>query len=70
MGRPLGIDFSWILVDLGNQDGAKLGGKVDKKSIQKGIQKQLRKSRRLGRLWAASWPPPGSILASKIEENR
>ena len=39
MGRPLGIDFPWILVDFGGQNGAKLGGKINKKLIQKGIRK-------------------------------
>ena len=39
LGRHLGIDFSWILVDLGGQVGTKLGSKIDKKSIQNGIEK-------------------------------
>ena len=38
MGRPLGIDFPWILVDVGGQNGAKLGGKINKKSIQQLIK--------------------------------
>ena len=48
LGRYLGIDFSWSLVDFGGQVGAKLGSKIDKKSIQKGIEKQMPKRRRLG----------------------
>ena len=28
MGRPLGIHFSWILVDFGGQDGIKLAPKI------------------------------------------
>ena len=28
MGRHLGIDFLWILVDLGGQDGAKLDSEI------------------------------------------
>ena len=55
MGRHLGIDFSWILVDFGSQVGAKLGSKIDKKSIQKGIEKQMPKRRRLGGVLEASW---------------
>ena len=39
LGRHLGIDFSWILVDFGGQVGTKLGSKIDKKSIQNGIEK-------------------------------
>ena len=35
MARHLGIDFSWILIDLGGQVGAKLGSKIDQKSIKK-----------------------------------
>ena len=54
LGRHLGIDFSWILVDFGGQDGAKLGSKIDKKSIQKGIEKQIPKKRRLGGVLKAS----------------
>ena len=45
MGRHLGIDFSWILVDFGGQVGTKLGSKIDKKSIRKGIKKEMRKRR-------------------------
>ena len=55
MGRYLGIDFSWILVDLGSQVGAMLGSKIDQKSIQKAIEKQIRKRRRLGGVLEASW---------------
>jgi len=39
LGRPLGIDFSWILFDFGGQDGAKLGGSIDEKSIPKCLPK-------------------------------
>ena len=38
MGRPLGIDFSWILVDFEGQVGAMLGSKIDQNSIQGGIE--------------------------------
>ena len=55
MRRHLGIDFSWILVDLGSQVGAMLGSKIDQKSIQKAIEKQIRKRRRLGGVLEASW---------------
>ena len=55
MGRYLGIDFSWILIDFGGQDGAKLGTNIDRKSIQKGIEKQMPKRRRLGGILEASW---------------
>ena len=63
MGRYLGIDFSWILVDLGSQVGAMLGSKIDQKSIQKAIEKQIRKRRRLGGVLEASW-------VSKIHRTR
>ena len=43
MGRPLGIHFSWILVDFGGQDGAKLVPKSNK-SISRGIKKGMPKS--------------------------
>ena len=43
MRRHLGIDFSWILMDLGGQVGPMLGSKIDPKSIQKAIEKQIRK---------------------------
>ena len=61
LGRYLGIDFSWILVDLGGHVGATLGLKIDKKSIQKGIEKQMRKRRRKNRQRSASW----AVLARK-----
>ena len=61
MERPLGIDFSWIFLDFGGQDGSKLGGKINKKSIPKAIKKHMPKNRRLGRLLGASWPPLGAI---------
>ena len=43
MGRHLGIDFSWILVDLGSQVGLKLGSKIDLKSIQKALRNRCEK---------------------------
>ena len=61
LGRYLGIDFSWILVDFGGQVGAKLGSKIDKKSIQKGIEKQMRKRRRKNRQRSASWGVLGRL---------
>ena len=48
MGRHLGIDFSWILVDFEGQVGAMLGSKIDQNSIQEGIEKRMRKRERLG----------------------
>ena len=48
MGRHLGIDFSWILVDFEGQVGAMLGSKIDQNSIQAGIEKRMRKRKRLG----------------------
>ena len=48
MGRHLGIDFSWILVDFEGQVGAMLGSKIDQNSIQEGIEKRMRKRKRLG----------------------
>ena len=62
MERPLGMDFSWIFLDFGGQDGPKLGGKINKKSIQKGIKKHMPKSSRLGRLLDASGPLLGRLL--------
>ena len=57
MGRHLGIDFSWILVDIGGQVGAMLGSKIDQKSIQERFEKRMRKRRRLGGVLEASWGP-------------
>ena len=48
MGRHLGIDFSWILVDFEGHVGAMLGSKIDQNSIQEGIEKRMRKRKRLG----------------------
>ena len=48
MGRHIGIDFSWILIDFGGQVGAKLGSKIDKKSTQNSIEKHMARRRRLG----------------------
>ena len=47
MGRHLGIDFSWILVDFECQVGAMLGSKIDQNMIQECIKKQMRKIKRL-----------------------
>ena len=55
MGRHLGIDFSWILVDFEGQVGAMLGSKIDQNSIQEGIEKRMRKRKRLGGVFWASW---------------
>ena len=54
MGRHLGIDFSWILVDFEGQVGAMLGSKIDQNSIQEGIEKRMRKRKRLGGVLEAS----------------
>ena len=62
MGRHLGIDFSWILVDLGGQVGAMLGSKIDQNSIQEGIEKRMRKRKRLG---GVSEAPAGGFDASR-----
>ena len=35
MAKHFGIDFSWILIDLGGQVGAKLESSIDQKSINK-----------------------------------
>ena len=35
MGRHLGIDFSWILVDFGRQVGRETGAKIDPKRHRK-----------------------------------
>ena len=55
MGRHLGIDFSWILVDFEGQIGAMLGSKIDQTSIQEGFEKRIRKRRRLGGVLEACW---------------
>ena len=62
MGRHLGIDFSWILVDFEGQVGAMLGSKIDQNSIQEGIEKRMRKSKRLDGVFEA---PGGRFDASK-----
>ena len=38
MGRHLGIDFSWILVDFEGQVGAMLGSKIEENSTQEAIE--------------------------------
>ena len=62
MGRHLGIDFSWILVDFEGQVGAMLGSKIDQNSIQEGIEKRMRKRKRLGGVLEA---PGGGVDASR-----
>ena len=62
MGRHLGIDFSWILVDFEGQVGAMLGSKIDQNSIQEGIEKRMRKRKRLGGVLEA---PGGGFDASR-----
>ena len=62
MGRHLGIDFSWILVDFEGQVGAMLGSKIDQNSIQEGIEKRMRKRKRLGAVLEA---PGGGFDASR-----
>ena len=59
MGRALGIDFSWILLDFGRQVGAKLASKIDPKTIQKGFKKIMENKRHL----EASWRRLGAVLA-------
>ena len=63
MGRPLGIDFSWILVDFGGQDGAKLAGKIEPRTIKKTVENAMKKEgileaswRRLGPSWGRLGP--------------
>ena len=63
MGRHLGIDLFWILVDFGSRVGAKLLSKIyknDAKSIHKGIENkgienQIPKRRRLGGVLELVW---------------
>ena len=62
MGRHLGIDFSWILVDFEGQVGAMLGSKIEENSIQEGIEKRMRKRKRLGAVLEA---PGGGFDASR-----
>ena len=59
----LGIDFSWIFVDVGSQVGAKLASKIDKKSIQKSVEKEMARRRRLGSVLEPFW-------SSKIHRTR
>ena len=67
MGRHLGIDFSWILVDFEGQVGAMLGSKIEKNSIQEGIEKRMRKRKRLGGVLEA---PGGGFDASRGAKRR
>ena len=62
MGRHLGIDFSWILVDFECQVGAMLGSKIDQNMIQECIKKQMRKIKRLEAVLEA---PGGGFDASR-----
>ena len=62
MGRHLGIDFSWILVDFESQVGAMLGSKIDQNSIEKGIEKRTRKSKRWGGVLEAT----GGVKSTKM----
>ena len=39
MGRHLGMDFSWILMDFGSQVGRQNGAKIDSKRHRKTMQK-------------------------------
>ena len=59
LGRPLGIHFSCILVDLGGQDGAMLAQKSIKNRSQEASKKQMQKSSPLGALLGRSGPPLG-----------
>ena len=49
MGRHLGIDFSWILMDFGSQVGAKLGGKIEPRQAKTGQDKGRQGKRREGK---------------------
>ena len=40
MGRHLGIDFSWILMDFGSQVGKQNGAKIDPKRQRKNDAKK------------------------------
>ena len=40
MGRHLGIDFSWILMDFGSQVGKQNGAKIDPKRRRKNNRKK------------------------------
>ncbi len=49
MGRHLGIDFLWILVDFGSQVGAKLGQKIEPRQTKTGQDKGRKGKRREGK---------------------
>ena len=72
MAIALGIDFSWIFLDLGRQVGAKLSSKFDKQSIQKGIKGMMRKNKgiltRLGNVLESSWRVWGGGRARRGRE--
>ena len=48
-GRHLGMDFSWILMDLGYQVGAKLGRKIEPRQAKTGQDKGRQGKRREGK---------------------
>ena len=43
MGRHLGIDFSWILVDFGGQVGTKLRSNIEKNRSKKALKNRCQK---------------------------
>ena len=49
MGKRLGIDFFWIIVDLGCQVGAKLGRKIEPRQAKTGQDKGRQGKRREGK---------------------
>ena len=51
MGRHLGIDFSWILLDFGGQVGAKLGSNIEQNRSKKALKNRCQKEDD----WEASW---------------
>ena len=51
MGRHLGIDFSWILVDFGRQVVTKLGSNIEKNRSKKALKNRCQKEDD----WEASW---------------
>ena len=49
MGKRLGINFFWIIVDLGCQVGAKLGRKIEPREAKTGQDKGRQGKRREGK---------------------
>ena len=49
MGSPPGLNFLWILLDLGTQLGAKLGGKIEPRQAKTGQDKGRQGKRREGK---------------------